>query len=63
MVSTHPIETIDCYFEAVNINALRTGLRIKCTEGDTGSVSGITYDDITLTSINKYETSFPDFFL
>lgn len=35
-------------------NTWLTGIRIKCTEGDTGTVSDILYDGITLSSINKY---------
>ncbi|KAI1125241.1 endopolygalacturonase 4 [Nemania abortiva] len=30
------------------------GIRIKAIEGDTGTISDILYDDITLTSISKY---------
>lgn len=41
-------------FETSTVTKSDNGLRIKCTEGDTGSVSDITYDDITLTDINKY---------
>lgn len=30
------------------------GIRIKAIEGDTGTISGVLYDDITLSSISKY---------
>ncbi|KAH8896355.1 polygalacturonase [Thozetella sp. PMI_491] len=30
------------------------GIRIKATEGDTGTISGVTYSSITLASISKY---------
>ncbi|KAI0431144.1 endopolygalacturonase 4 [Xylaria sp. FL1042] len=30
------------------------GIRIKATEGDTGSISNVEYDDITLSNISKY---------
>lgn len=38
-------------------NVIDIGLRIKATEGDTGTIKGITYDDITLSGIDKYERS------
>ncbi|KUI56213.1 hypothetical protein VP1G_03614 [Cytospora mali] len=41
-------------FETSTVINSDNGLRIKCTEGDTGTVNGITYDDITLSGINKY---------
>ncbi|KUI65491.1 hypothetical protein VM1G_00119 [Cytospora mali] len=41
-------------FETSTVIDSDNGLRIKCTEGDTGTVNGITYDDITLSGINKY---------
>lgn len=30
------------------------GIRIKATEGDTGEITGVTYDEITLQDISKY---------
>lgn len=30
------------------------GIRIKATEGDTGSISGVTYSGITLSEISGY---------
>jgi hypothetical protein len=30
------------------------GIRIKAIEGDTGTISGVTYEDIILTDITKY---------
>lgn len=30
------------------------GIRIKATEGDTGSIKGVTYNEITLTDISEY---------
>lgn len=30
------------------------GIRIKATEGDTGTITNVEYDDITLESISKY---------
>lgn len=30
------------------------GIRIKATEGDTGTISGVTYKQITLQTISKY---------
>lgn len=35
------------------------GIRIKATEGDTGTITDIEYDDITLSSISGYVSSFP----
>lgn len=33
---------------------LSAGIRIKATEGDTGSITSVTYQQITLQSISKY---------
>lgn len=33
------------------------GIRIKATEGDTGSIKGVTYKEITLESISEYGSS------
>ncbi|ROW15072.1 hypothetical protein VPNG_03475 [Cytospora leucostoma] len=41
-------------FETSTVINSDNGLRIKATEGDTGTIKGIKYDDITLSSINKY---------
>lgn len=30
------------------------GIRIKAIEGDTGTISGVTYEDIILSDITKY---------
>ncbi|KAK7728747.1 hypothetical protein SLS53_009375 [Cytospora paraplurivora] len=41
-------------FETSTVINSDNGLRIKATEGDTGTIKSITYDDITLSGINKY---------
>ena len=32
---------------------MTTGIRIKAIEGDTGTIKGVTYNEITLQSISK----------
>ncbi|KAH8657737.1 BcPG4, endopolygalacturonase 4 [Xylariales sp. PMI_506] len=46
------VETI--VFESTTVIDSVNGLRIKTISGDTGTVKGVTYEDITLTSISKY---------
>jgi len=41
-------------FSNSEVKASVNGIRIKATEGDTGSISGVTYSGITLQSISKY---------
>lgn len=31
----------------------QSGIRVKATEGDTGTIKGVTYQKITLSSISK----------
>lgn len=37
-----------------SVLTLDLGIRIKATEGDTGSTTGVTYSEITLESISEY---------
>ncbi|KAF3770905.1 family 28 glycoside hydrolase [Cryphonectria parasitica EP155] len=46
------VETVTFYNNEVKSSV--NGIRIKATEGDTGSISGVTYQEITLTDISKY---------
>jgi polygalacturonase len=32
---------------------MKLGIRIKATEGDTGTIKGVTYNEITLSDISK----------
>ncbi|KAF8861002.1 hypothetical protein BDZ45DRAFT_740880 [Acephala macrosclerotiorum] len=41
-------------FESSEIKASQNGVRIKIIAGDTGTVSGVTYKDVTLSGITKY---------
>jgi polygalacturonase len=41
-------------FESSTVIDSQNGVRIKTISGDTGSVSGVTYKDITLSGITKY---------
>ncbi|KAI1746971.1 endopolygalacturonase 4 [Xylaria castorea] len=44
----------DVSFTTSTVTKSVNGIRIKTIEGDNGKVSGILYDDITLSSISKY---------
>lgn len=41
---------------AKRLTNLCAGIRIKATEGDTGTIAGVTYSGITLSSITGYVT-------
>ncbi|KAF3761791.1 family 28 glycoside hydrolase [Cryphonectria parasitica EP155] len=44
----------DVYFESSTVENSQNGVRIKTISGDTGTVKGIYYKDITLKDITKY---------
>lgn len=44
----------DVYFESSTVENSQNGVRIKTISGDSGTVSGIYYKDITLKDITKY---------
>ncbi|KAJ6014797.1 hypothetical protein N7540_009388 [Penicillium herquei] len=46
------VETVT--FEDSTVTASTNGIRIKANEGDTGTIKGVTYSGITLSSISKY---------
>ncbi|KAJ6014929.1 family 28 glycoside hydrolase [Penicillium herquei] len=46
------VETVTFYNNEVKSSV--NGIRIKAIEGDTGSISGVTYSEITLSDISKY---------
>ncbi|KAJ5730451.1 uncharacterized protein N7483_004959 [Penicillium malachiteum] len=46
------VETVT--FEDSTVIDSANGIRIKATEGDTGTIKGVTYSGITLSSISKY---------
>ncbi|CZR57863.1 probable endopolygalacturonase E [Phialocephala subalpina] len=46
------VETV--LFESSEVKASQNGVRIKTIAGDTGTVAGVTYKDITLSGITKY---------
>ncbi|KAK3934284.1 putative endopolygalacturonase E [Diplogelasinospora grovesii] len=50
--SDNTVETVT--FSSSQIVNSQNGVRIKTISGDTGTVSGITYQDITLSGITKY---------
>jgi polygalacturonase/galacturan 1,4-alpha-galacturonidase len=50
--SDNTVETVT--FSNSEVKSSQNGIRIKTISGDTGTVSGVTYSSITLSSITKY---------
>ncbi|KAJ5986636.1 hypothetical protein N7451_011001 [Penicillium sp. IBT 35674x] len=50
--SDNTVDTVTFYNNEVKSSV--NGIRIKATEGDTGTIKGVTYNEITLTDISKY---------
>ncbi|RHZ54237.1 glycoside hydrolase family 28 protein [Aspergillus thermomutatus] len=50
--SDNTVDTVT--FENSEVKNSANGIRIKATEGDTGTITGVTYSGITLSSITKY---------
>ncbi|KAF3395376.1 Endopolygalacturonase [Talaromyces pinophilus] len=50
--SDNTVDTVK--FENSEVKSSVNGIRIKATEGDTGTITGVTYSGITLSSISKY---------
>jgi polygalacturonase len=45
----------DIFNQSVSVTNSKNGIRIKTVYGATGSVSGVMYEDITLSNISKYD--------
>ncbi|KAJ5657882.1 uncharacterized protein N7484_001531 [Penicillium longicatenatum] len=50
--SDNTVDTVTFYNNEVKSSV--NGIRIKATEGDTGTIKGVTYNEITLSDISKY---------
>ncbi|KAJ5668945.1 hypothetical protein N7462_010015 [Penicillium macrosclerotiorum] len=50
--SDNTVDTVT--FENCEVKNSVNGIRIKATEGDTGSITGVTYSEITLSAISDY---------
>ncbi|KAJ0117308.1 hypothetical protein N8I77_006681 [Diaporthe amygdali] len=50
--SDNVVDTVTFYNNEVKNSV--NGIRVKATEGDTGTIKGVTYQKITLSSISKY---------
>ncbi|KAJ5921005.1 hypothetical protein N7466_009331 [Penicillium verhagenii] len=50
--SDNTVNTVTFYNNEVKSSV--NGIRIKATEGDTGTITGVTYSEITLSDISKY---------